>query len=223
MTLRIIGAGFGRTGTASLKMALETLLNAPCYHMIEVFKHPEHVRLWHDAALDKPVNWDALMEGYAAAVDWPASAYWPELMRQYPDALVLLSVRDPESWWASASETIFAGLRPDNPMLTPEWLAMVHAMFRRYPGVGDVPDRDTMIAALTENTARALREVPRERLLVWQARDGWEPICRALGVPVPDEAFPRTNTREEWHARAAAIKDGKRPELPGMTAQQSKG
>lgn len=203
MALRVIGAGFGRTGTASLKIALEKLLKAPCYHMLEVFQHPEHVRMWHDAALDKPVDWEKLFDGFVAAVDWPASAYWPELMRQYPDALVLLSVRDPESWWKSASETIFAGLASGNPMITPEWLAMVRAMFHRYQE-GDTPDHDAMTAALAENTARVLRDVPKQRLLVWQAREGWEPICQALGVPVPAEPFPKVNTTEEWRAREAA-------------------
>ena len=211
MTLRIIGAGFGRTGTHSLKIALARLLGAPCYHMVEVFQHPDHVRLWHDAALDKPVDWDALFDGYAAAVDWPASAYWPELMKHYPDAIVLLSVRDPEAWWKSASDTIFPGISSDNPMVTPEWLEMIRAMFRRYQPDGDRPDREAMIAAFRENTARAMREVPKERLLVWEAKDGWEPICKALGVPVPDEPFPLTNTTEEWRARAAAMAAGKLP------------
>jgi hypothetical protein len=213
MALRVIGAGFGRTGTNSLKVALEKLLGAPCYHMIEVFMHPEHVRPWHDAALDKPVDWDKLFEGYVAAVDWPASAYWPELMKKYPDALVLLSVRDPESWWKSASDTIFKGIGGANPMLTPEWLAMIHAMFARYRS-GDIPDHDTMIAALKENTARAMREVPAERLLVWRASDGWAPICKALKLPVPDEPFPRTNTSEEWRAREAAMAAGKSAGAP---------
>lgn len=219
MSLRVIGAGFGRTGTASLKLALEKLLGAPCYHMLEVFRNPSHVRLWHDAALNKPVDWDKLFEGYVAAVDWPASAYWPELMKQYPDALVLLSVRDPDSWWKSANETIFAGLSSDNPMLTPDWLAMVHAMFHRYQS-GDTPDRSAMLAALQENTERAMREVPKERLLVWQASEGWEPICKALGVTVPDEPFPRTNTTEEWRAREAARKAGQTPELPSMAVRR---
>ena len=116
----------------------------------------------------------------------------------------------------SASETdLHPGrmARTTNPMLTPEWLAMIHAMFARYQS-GDIPDHDTMIAALKENTARAMREVPAERLLVWQASDGWEPICEALGVPVPAEPFPRTNTSEEWRAREAAMAAGKSPGAP---------
>ena len=123
MSLRVIGAGFGRTGTASLKVALEKLLGAPCYHMIEVFQHPEHVALWHEAALGNMPDWNRLFEGYASAVDFPASAFWPEIMNAYPDALVLLSVRDPEQWWQSASETIMGP--HDAPMITDAWRAMV--------------------------------------------------------------------------------------------------
>ena len=201
MALRVVGAGFGRTGTHSLKIALEKLLGTPCYHMIEVFKHPEHVRVWHDAALGRPVDWNALFAGYSAAVDWPSSAYWPEQMNAFPDAIVLLSVRDPESWWQSGRETILRD--HDNPMATPEWKVMVQAMFAKYWN-GAAFDRDTSIAAFKANTDRVLREVPKERLLVWQASDGWEPICNALDVPVPNEPFPRVNTREEWRARAAA-------------------
>jgi hypothetical protein len=202
MALRVVGAGFGRTGTNSLKFALEKLLGQPCYHMIEVFGRPEHVRVWHDAALGKPVDWDTLFKGYAAAVDWPASAYWPELMKKYPDALVLLSVRDPDSWWQSASETILRD--HDHPMITAEWKAMINAMFAKYGSRGSF-ERKTMVDALEENTARAMREVPPQRLLVWNAREGWEPICKALKLPVPDEPFPKVNTREEWRAREAAM------------------
>jgi hypothetical protein len=202
MGLRVIGAGCGRTGTASLKLALERLLGAPCYHMIEVFQHPEHIPAWHDAMLGKAVDWNALLTGYAGAVDWPASACWPELMRAFPDALVLLSLRDPEAWWTSANETIFAHL-DDNPMAAPGWLDMVHAMIRNRFG-GDITDRQSCIAAFNAHNARVRETVPKERLLVWQAREGWAPICEALRLEIPNEPFPRVNTTEEWRARAAA-------------------
>lgn len=205
MTLRVIGAGCGRTGTASLKLALERLLGAPCYHMLEVFQHPEHVPLWHQAALGNEPAWDALFAGYVAAVDWPASAFWPELMHAYPDALVLLSVRDPEEWWASANETIFSAI-DNNPFATPEWTAMVHAMFRVRWGA-EINDREGCIAAFNAHNARVRETVPADRLLVWQSGDGWAPICNALHLEMPAESFPRTNTREEWRARRAALPD----------------
>ncbi len=220
MSLRVIGAGFGRTGTASLKLALEKLLGAPCYHMIEVFRHPEHIALWDQAAQGNMPDWNKLFEGYAAAVDFPSCVFWPEQMRAFPDALVLLSLRDPEQWWQSASETIFGP--HDIPIVSPEWRAMVAAMFARQ-WQGKPLDRESSIAAMQANTARALGEVPRERLLVWSPGEGWEPICKALGVPVPAEPFPRTNTREDWRVREAALKAGQPVEMPGMTAPPSNG
>src|SRR5438132_13248585 len=105
VTVRIVGAGLGRTGTMSLKIALERLLGAPCYHMIEVFEHPEHVPVWHAAVRGEPVDWDALFAGYVAAVDWPVAAFWREISAANPDAVVLLSVRDAAAWWQSADQT----------------------------------------------------------------------------------------------------------------------
>ncbi len=202
MGLRVVGAGCGRTGTASLKMALERLLGAPCYHMIQVFEHPEHVPMWHGAMLGHEPDWNALFAGYAAAVDWPASACWPELIHAFPDALVLLSVRDPEAWWTSANETIFAGL-DSNPIAPPGWKEMAHAMIEERFGA-DITNRESCIAAFNAHNAQVRATVPKERLLVWQSGEGWAPICEALHLEIPDEPFPRTNTREEWRARAAA-------------------
>jgi hypothetical protein len=202
MALRVIGAGCGRTGTASLKLALERLLGAPCYHMIEVFQHPGHVPVWHRAMEGEDVDWNALFAGYAAAVDFPASAAWPELMRAFPDALVLLSLRDPEAWWESASETIFVGIG-GHPLAPPGWVEMVQAMIRNRFG-GNITDHDSAIAAFDAWNARVRDTVPKERLLVWQSEDGWAPICEALHLDIPGEPFPRVNTREEWRARNAA-------------------
>jgi hypothetical protein len=184
----------------SLKLALEKLLSQPCYHMVEVFAHPEHVSDWHSAALGSMPDWDRLFDGYAAAVDWPASAFWPELMEAYPDAPVLLSVRDPEAWWNSASETIFAHL---GEVPSPEWQAMIEALFdRRF--TRDITDRAACIAAFEAHNARVVAAVPPSRLIQWHPSQGWEPLCAALGVPVPAEPFPRVNTREDWRARFAA-------------------
>lgn len=202
MVLRVIGAGCGRTGTASLKVALERLLGAPCYHMLEVFQHPEHIALWRQAMGGEEPDWNRLLEGFAAAVDWPAAACWPELMQAFPDALVLLSLRDPDAWWESANETIFRAIA-GGPDMPPEWKAMIDAMmserFRADPN-----DRESCIRAFERHNAQVRASVPPARLLVWQSADGWNPICKALGLPVPDEAFPRVNTREEWRARKAA-------------------
>lgn len=203
MTLRLVGAGLGRTGTLSLKIALEKLLGAPCYHMAEVFGRPEHVPLWHGAARGKMPDWRALFAGYAAGVDWPGASFWPELSAAFPDAVVLLSVReDADAWWRSASGTIFPSSRSMDPEAP--WRKMVEAIFEtRFTAALD--DRDACIAAYEAHNARVRRLVPPERLVEWTPRDGWAPLCRALDVAVPDEPFPRANTTEEFLARQAAM------------------
>lgn len=197
MTLRVVGAGLGRTGTLSLKLALERLLGEPCYHMVEVFGHREHIPFWHEAAQGRMPEWRDLLSGYAAAVDWPAAAFWPELSAAFPDALVLLSVREPAEWWESASQTIFPTSRAAP---ADEWRAMVEEMMAsRFTSALD--DADQAIAAFERHNARVRETVPARRLLEWRPGDGWKPLCAALGVAVPDEPFPRVNTREEWRAR----------------------
>lgn len=206
MSLRVIGAGLGRTGTTSLKLALERLLGAPCYHMLEVFGHLEHVPLWHAAVRGEPIDWETLFLGYRAAVDWPAAAFWRPLAERHPDALVVLSLRDPERWWESASDTIFPAIL-DFPAEAPPGLRGWHAMVSDLLAAtfdGDPRDRASSIAAHEAHVTSVRRHCPPERLLEWRPEDGWEPLCGALGVAVPPEPFPRANTREDWHARMSA-------------------
>jgi hypothetical protein len=195
MTLRVVGSGLGRTGTLSLKLALERLLGGRCYHMVELFSHPEHVAMWHAAAKGEPVDWRALFEGYAAVVDWPACSFWREIADAFPGAVVLHSTRDAEAWWQSASQTIF----PASRKAAGPWREMVDAMFAaRF--TDRVDDRDASVAAFERHNADVLASAPRHRLVSWQAHQGWEPLCDALGLAVPDEPFPRVNTREEFLA-----------------------
>jgi hypothetical protein len=200
MTLRVVGAGLGRTGTNSLKLALERLLGEPCYHMIEVFGHPEHIPMWHAAADGERVDWDALFTGYAAAVDWPVASFWRELVDEYPDAVVVLSTRtSADAWWRSADDTIFAHMRNDpvDPPGLEGWRAMVDAAVAgRYPGVPG--DEEKAKASYEAHNAEVRATIPAERLVDWQAGDGWEPLCRALGVAVPDEPFPHVNTTADF-------------------------
>jgi hypothetical protein len=199
MTIQLIGAGLGRTGTMSLKLALEQLLGGTCHHMMEVFGHPDEVPSWHAAMLGEPVDFPALLSGYTAIVDYPGAAVWRELAAAFPDAPVLLSTRSSaDEWWDSASNTILA-LRPDRE--DSDGRRMVDEMFRRSLGV-DITERDAVIAAYEAHNAAVRREVPPERLFEYQPGDGWAPLCAALDLPIPDEPFPHTNTREEFRERA---------------------
>lgn len=203
MTLRVVGAGLGRTGTHSLKVALTKLLDGPCYHMIEVFPRPEHVAVWQSAAEGVLPNWDELFEGWVAAVDWPAAAFWRELSAHYPDALILLSVRDAESWWTSADRTILEGAfrRPATVEQAHPWLQMASALFRN-TFTENFLDPAEAKAAFDRHNEDVRRTAPNDRLLEWQPRDGWGPLCEALGVDVPDEPFPHVNTTEDFRKMA---------------------
>lgn len=200
MTLKVVGAGLGRTGTYSLKLALEQLLDAPCYHMAEVFSHPEHVPLWHQAVKGKHPDWKEIFNGFLAAVDEPASCFWEPLSQTYPDALVLLSVRDPESWWKSSHNTIFRDFTDDAPSVSQsvsDWHAMVSDMNDLLFPKG-LEDKGAAIEVFEQHNAQVRQTVSPNRLLEWQATEGWAPICSALNLPVPDEPFPHRNTTKEW-------------------------
>ena len=203
MTLQVVGAGLGRTGTVSLKGALERLLEAPCYHMVEVFSHmDDHVPVWHAAVRGEPVDWEDLLGGYRAAVDWPAGAFWRPLSEAYPGAIVLLSVReDAETWWRSADRTVFEAMRREPPPEMGAWHAMVTDLWQTTMAE-DWDDPDVAMAAYERHNAEVRAGVPAERLVEWRPGDGWEPLCEALGVPVPDDPFPHENTTADFRAMA---------------------
>lgn len=196
MSLRVVGAGVGRTGTLSLKRALERLLGAPCYHMMEVFERPEHVAQWTAACRGEAVDWDALLEGYAAAVDWPASAFWPELAAHFPEAVVLLSHRDAAAWWKSANATIF----PTSRKAEGPWREMLDCVFRERFTLR-LDDEQACREAFEAHNERVRAAGLGPRLVEWQPGDGWGPLCRALDLPVPDEPFPHSNSTEEFLGR----------------------
>ena len=198
MSLQVVGAGVGRTGTHSLKQALETLLGGPCHHMVEVFAHPEQVPIWTDAIEGRPVDWDKLMDGYVAQVDWPGASFWPELFEANPDALVILSDRDPDTWYTSATNTIFQGLSRSDGEIGAWMVSMKRLLADRF--CDDFANREAMLAAFGRHNDDVRQHVPAAQLLEWSASDGWEPICARLGVPVPEEPFPLTNTTEEFRA-----------------------
>jgi hypothetical protein len=199
MALRVVGAGVGRTGTASAKLALEQLLGGRCHHMFEIISDPGQASGWTDAVDGRDVDWTELLGGYVAQVDWPGASFWREISAANPDALVLLSTRDPEAWYRSAANTIFNAPEHAPPGLE-EWFGeTVPKMFReRFSD--DLGNPTAMIDAFERHNAEVRAGVPAGRLLEWRATDGWEPICERLGVPVPDEPFPVANTTNETRA-----------------------
>jgi hypothetical protein len=199
MTIRVVGAGVGRTGTHSLKLGLEQLLGGPCYHMSELFGRPEHVPIWHAAMRGEPVDWDLVFEGYVAVVDFPGAAVWRSISASYPDAPVLLSTRSStDAWWTSASSTILA-VRGDREGME-AWSAMVGAMFERVGMHGE--DEAASKAAYERHNTEVWAEVAADRLIEWQPEDGWGPLCAGLGLPEPSDPFPLTNTTADFRAMA---------------------
>jgi hypothetical protein len=202
--LRVVGAGVGRTGTLSLKGALELVLGGSCYHMMEVFSRPDDVAMWTSAATGGDVDWTTALEGYTATTDFPACLFWRELSDLYPDAKVLLSTRaDSQVWWESVSQTIFSPAIEAMSADRPEWWTMWKAVSKsRF--TDQTKDEAASKAAYDRHNAEVRATVPASRLIDWQPGDGWAPICEGLGLPVPETPFPHVNTRAEMQAMLAA-------------------
>jgi Sulfotransferase domain len=198
MSLRVVGAGFPRTGTSSLHNALVRLLGGRCYHMDEVFANLDHVPVWRAALGGKAPEWDDFLGGYSAAVDWPASAFWRDLAAANPEAPVVLSVRqDAEAWWRSADRTILQVARRDEYPEYGDWLSLFHELLTSM--IGEHWDDPVQAMAAYERHNGEVRDAfSPDRLVVWEPEEGWGPICRALGVDVPTEPFPHINTTEDW-------------------------
>ena len=203
MPITLIGAGLGRTGTASLKLALEQLGIGPCYHMKELFLHPEHAPLWVRAADGDP-DWDTLFEGYGSTVDYPGCAFWRELAHFYPAAKVLLTVRDPDQWFESTQATIFADAMSANLAASPLREFFEKTVFRHFGN--RIHDRQFMIEFFHRHNAEVERTIRPERLLTYTVTQGWEPLCAFVGSGIPQAPFPHLNSREEFAARAVAMR-----------------
>jgi len=210
MALKIVGSGLGRSGTMSMKLALEQLGFGPCHHMVEVFAHPETMPLWVDAAEGRP-NWDLIFGDYVSMVDYPGAQFWRGIAGHYPDAKVLHTVRDADQWFDSTQATIFApGSFTDNP---PPHLAKFFGFIRTEFG-DNIHDRSFMTDYFRRHSAEVERTIPKERLLVYEAGEGWDRLCSFLGVPVPETPFPHTNTSKEFRARVAANNASPTPASP---------
>jgi hypothetical protein len=197
--MRVIGAGVGRTGTFSLKAALNRLGFGPCHHMEAVMQDmPVQVPLWA-AALEGRADWDAIYDGFDSAVDWPTAAFFRELADAYPQAKFILTHRTPQTWAESFSETIQLAIagRDKAPPSHQAWLAMAQGVITR-TGFPEGLSREQLIEHFIAHNEAVKAAIPAGRLLVYQVKEGWEPLCAFLGAPVPDEPFPRTNGRAEF-------------------------
>jgi len=204
VSLKVVGSGLGRTGTKSLQTALNMLGFGPCHHMVEVFAHPESVPLWIEAGAGRP-DWDAIFAGYHSMVDYPGAAFWRELADYYPEAKVLHSERDPDQWFESTQATIFA---PGGPAATAiqSGQGLFSDFFKGFSGafMAHMHDRAFMTDYFRAHNAAVRAAIPPDRLLVYKAGQGWEPLCAFLGVPVPSEPYPSENSRAEFIARMSA-------------------
>ncbi|WP_146589725.1 sulfotransferase family protein [Puniceibacterium confluentis] len=205
MALEIIGAGFGRTGTYSLKAALEQLGFGRCHHMSEVINDPGQIQAWSDVAEGRP-DFDAIFSGFRSAVDFPVSAYWQDVLGVTPGAKVILSHRDAEDWYGSFSQTILPLIldREAWPQNLVPWFAMIEKVIIG-KALGGCTDRAGILRAYRANETAARELEAQGKALVFGVRDGWGPLCRFLGVEVPDAPFPKTNARADFFA---SVKSG---------------
>jgi hypothetical protein len=212
MTLKVIGAGFGRTGTLSLKGALEMLGYVKTHHMAEVLPSKVQVGLWHDIAMGKKPAWDAIFDGYQASVDFPSSGYYRELLAEYPDAKVVLTVRDVDSWYRSATDTIFAFGHA-----VPAWLKffvprvrraleMVDACVWQRVFQGRFADETYAKQVFVDHIEAVKTHVPVDQLLIFEVKEGWQPLCQFLGCQVPDAEFPNLNDTNEFNRRVRILR-----------------
>jgi len=207
MALEVVGAGFGRTGTNSLKLALEMLGFGPCHHMFEVRDRPEQVAFWTAAARGERTDWDTVFDGFKATVDWPSAYFWKPIAAYYPNAKVILSVRPVETWVTSIHSTIHQSLkrRMERPTeLLRAQGEMAYEIIERRTFDDRLSDADHAAAVFRAHAAEVKATIASERLLIYDVVEGWEPLCRHLGVSVPNVPFPRTNSTQEFRARAAA-------------------
>ena len=205
MALEIIGAGFGRTGTYSLKAALEHLGFGPCHHMSEVVSDPGQIEAWSKVTEGCP-DYGAIFSGFRSAVDFPVSAYWQDVLAATPDAKVILSHREAEDWYGSFSQTILPLILDKEawPQNAAPWFQMIEKVIIGR-ALGGHTDRDGILKAYRANEA-AVRDLEAQgKALVFSVRDGWEPLCRFLGVDVPDTPFPKTNARADFFS---SVKSG---------------
>ena len=210
--MKIFGAGFGRTGTMSLKIALEKLEMGPCYHMREVVSHPSHIKIWYDFSNGEHPDWDRLFNGFNSAVDFPVSLFYEELIKKFPNAKFILTLRDFDSWYKSTTNTIYKV-----PTLLPEWFTQVVYPIRMFIKMqvnliwiglfnNKFSDRESTKRVYYEHIERVKNTIPKDKLLIYHINEGWGPLCEFLNVDIPHIPFPKVNDTAEMLRNFAVIK-----------------
>jgi hypothetical protein len=222
MSLKVIGTGMGRTGTHSLKMALEQLGFTKCYHMVELFNNPAGLSCFEKAEAGEAADWDTLFLGYTSAVDYPVARYYKQLIVKYPEAKIVHTMRDPESWYKSCVQTIFWASKPSPARILNMMVKMPFSpvLRKRLPVLkyngkmldnefgSDLLNKNEVIKRFNARNEEVLNTVPKERLLVYNVKEGWGPLCSFLNIALPATPFPVSNTSEEFKQRVAQIAKG---------------
>ncbi len=212
MALKVFGTGQGRTGTTSLKLALEHLGFGKCYHMFELMAHPEQIVYFEKAERGEKVDWDKLFEGYQSACDMPVIRYYQDILKRYPDAKLIHTTRDPDSWYKSMMSTIFWALNPSigrklNMMIRLPFSKTLRKRLRilKYNGKmvksffgDDLHNKAKVLEHFNHYNQQVLASIPADKILIYDVKTGWEPLCKYLGVPVPSIPFPKSNTKDEF-------------------------
>ncbi len=218
--MEIIGAGFGRTGTSSLKIALEQLGYAKCYHMTELLEHPEQVKYWQQLDAEGTTDFDSLFEGYRATVDFPGYRFYKQLHQAYPEAKVILSTRDFDAWYRSTANTIY---QAGSGLLKKVLLGLQLPFSSRHRKLlqvfkladktiwkdefaGKFEDKAFAKKVFDQHHADVIKTISADKLLVFDAKEGWKPLCRFLGKDVPDQPYPHVNQQAEFRKKTKRIK-----------------
>jgi hypothetical protein len=204
LTLEIVGTGFGRTGTNSLKLALEQLGFTPCHHMFEVRDNPRQLPFWQRATAGEKLDWKEVFDEYKACVDWPSAHFWREIHATFPEAKVVHSHRDENDWITSVHETIYPAMlewEAAVPGSRRDRLIMAHELIVNQTFDGHLGDKAHAISVYRAHTEEVRQTIPAEQLLVFDVRQGWAPLCEFLEIDLPDTPFPRSNSTAEFHQR----------------------
>ena len=210
--MKVFGAGFGRTGTMSLKFALEKLRIGPCYHMREVVSRPSHIKLWYDISRGEHPNWNRLFSGFNSAVDFPVCLFYKQLINKFPEAKFILTLRDFDTWYISTANTIYKV-----PSILPDWFEKVVYPIRMFIVMqvnliwvglfkNNFSDRDSTKLVYYEHIESVKKIIPADKLLIYNVKEGWEPLCEFLDVDVPDIPFPKVNDTAEMLRNFSIIK-----------------